>query len=62
MIRELFDSGTTQRPQLDSVEITSQTPTYLQGQAIKMAASTIEDIVAVLVTPTGGGVKLSAVS
>ena len=51
MIRELVDSGTGQRPQLDSVEVTSQVPTYIQGDesaGLKMAVSTIEDMLVVL--------------
>lgn len=51
LIRELFDSGTGQRPQLDSVEVTAAVPTYIQGggaAGLKMVVSTIEDMLVVL--------------
>ena len=57
MIRELFDSGTTSRPQLESAEVTAQVPTYIQGDTVKMAVSTIEDMLIVLPQPSGGLVK-----
>jgi len=55
LVRELFDSGSTARPQFEAVEVTSQAPTYIQGTVVKMAVSTIEDTLVVL--SDNGGVK-----
>ena len=54
LVRELYDSGTTARPQFDAAEITSQVPTYLQGVPVKLAVSTIEDMVVGLLEPASG--------
>ena len=55
MIRELFDSGTGQRPQLDAAEVTAQAPTYIQGDypGLEMVVSTIEDMLVVLPRTSG---------
>jgi hypothetical protein len=54
LLRELYDTGSTSRPQFDAVEVTAQVPTYLQGTPLYLATSTIEDMVVVLLQPASG--------
>ena len=54
LVRELFDSGSTARPQFDAVEVTSQVPTYIQGDVKHLAATGIEDMLMVLAEPASG--------
>jgi hypothetical protein len=54
MIRELFDTGSSSRPQFQAVEVTAQVPTYLQGTAKHLAVSGIEDMVIGLLEPASG--------